>query len=128
MHGANKGKDTVIRKEIAIAIKECMMHEGIEGYLVSHGSSTVPQYIVEEINALGGDIKNAYGIDVNQLIEVGHCGINKINVDTDIRLAVTRNMKEFFSKSYLKREKASLLARYIVFWKQRKSSLIHVHS
>lgn len=48
MHGANKGKDAVIRKEIAIAIKECLMHEGIQGYLVSHGSSTVPQYIVEE--------------------------------------------------------------------------------
>ena len=54
MHGANKGKNAVIRKEIAIAIKECMLHEGIEGYLVSHGSSTVPQYIVEEINALAG--------------------------------------------------------------------------
>ena len=98
MHGANKGKNAVIRKEIAIAIKECMLHEGIEGYLVSHGSSTVPQYIVEEINALGGEITNAYGIDVDQLVEVSHCGINKINVDTDLRLAVTRNMKELFAK------------------------------
>lgn len=97
MHGANKGKNAVIRKEIAIAIKECMHHNGIEGYLVSHGSSTVPQYIVEEINALGGELSNTYGIDVNQLIEAGHCGINKINVDTDIRLAVTRNMKELFA-------------------------------
>lgn len=42
-HGANKGKDTKIRREIAIATKECMLHEGIDGYLVSHGSSTVPQ-------------------------------------------------------------------------------------
>ena len=98
MHGANKGKNAVIRKEIAIAIKETMRHEGIEGYLVSHGSSTVPQYIVEEINGLGGELVNTYGIDVNQLIEAGHCGINKINVDTDIRLAVTRNMKELFAK------------------------------
>ena len=98
MHGANKGKNAVIRKEIAIAIKECLRHEGIEGYLVSHGSSTVPRYIVEEINALGGELTNTYGIDVNQLIEASHCGINKINVDTDIRLAVTRNMKELFAK------------------------------
>ncbi|MCI9553942.1 MAG: amidohydrolase family protein [Oscillibacter sp.] len=59
-HGANKGKDTIIRKEIAIATKECMMHEGIEGTLVSHGSSTVPQYIVSEINALGGDIHDTF--------------------------------------------------------------------
>lgn len=96
MHGANKGKDTKIRKEIAIATKECMRHEGICGFLVSHGSSTVPQYIVEEINALGGDIRNAYGIALDQLVEVGHSGISKINVDTDIRLAVTRNFRELF--------------------------------
>ena len=108
MHGANKGKNAVIRKEIAIAIKECMLHEGIEGYLVSHGSSTVPQYIVEEINALGGEITNAYGIDVDQLVEVSHCGINKINVDTDIRLAVTRNMKEFFHNYPEKRNSPSI--------------------
>ena len=88
MHGANKGKNAVIRKEIAIAIKECMLHEGIEGYLVSHGSSTVPQYIVEEINALGGEITNAYGID--------------------IRLAVTRNMKELFAKDAALRNSASV--------------------
>ncbi len=96
MHGANKGKGAVVRKEIAIAIKECLRHEGITGALVSHGSSTVPQYIVNEINALGGDIRNAYGISLEQLKEVGKCGIGKINVDTDIRLAVTRNVREFF--------------------------------
>ena len=39
-----------------------MNHEGLHGALVSHGSSTVPQYIVDEINALGGAIQNAYGI------------------------------------------------------------------
>ena len=47
-----------------------MRHEGISGFLVSHGSSTVPQYIVQEINALGGDIRNAYGIALDQLVEV----------------------------------------------------------
>ena len=96
MHGANKGKNAVVRKEIAIAVKECMRHEHIQGVLVSHGSSTVPKYIVDEINALGGNIQNAYGIPVEQLIEVSHLGIGKINVDTDIRLAVTRNIREFF--------------------------------
>ena len=95
-HGANKGKDAKIRREIAIATKECLRHEHIEGFLVSHGSSTVPQYIVQEINALGGDIHNAYGIPLDQLIDAGRCGISKINVDTDIRLAVTRNLKELF--------------------------------
>lgn len=95
-HGANKGADTVIRKEIAIAVKECLRHEHIFGVLVSHGSSTVPAYIVNEINALGGNVQNAYGIKIEQLQEVSKCGIGKINVDTDIRLAVTRNFRELF--------------------------------
>ena len=97
MHGASKGKDVKLRKEIPIAIKECMNHEGIQGALVSHGSSTVPQYIVNEINALGGNIQNAYGISKEELKAAIPCGIGKINVDTDIRLAVTRNMRELFA-------------------------------
>lgn len=97
-HGANKGKDTVIRKQIPIAIKECMVHEGIEGFLVSHGSSTVPQYIVKELLDLGSQLKDMHGIEVDQLVEVIQFGINKINVDTDIRLAVTRNLKKLFQK------------------------------
>lgn len=121
MHGANKGKNAVIRKEIAIAIKECMQHEGIEGYLVSHGSSTVPQYIVEEINALGGELTNAYGIDVDQLVEASRCGINKINVDTDIRLAVTRNMKELFAKDAALRNSASVGAIYELLEKNKSA-------
>lgn len=98
MHGANKGKSPAVRKEIAIAVKECMLHNGIKGILVSHGSSTVPKYIVDEINALGGNISGANGIPLSQLKEVSHCGIGKINVDTDIRLAVTRNIREYFVK------------------------------
>lgn len=104
MHGANKGKDAVVRKEIAIAVKECLRHEHIKGVLVSHGSSTVPRYIVDEINALGGMIENAYGIPLAQLKEVSHCGIGKINVDTDIRLAVTRNLREYFTTNPQARE------------------------
>ena len=109
MHGASKGKDVKLRKkEIAIAIKECMMHENLFGVLVSHGSSTVPKYIVDEINALGGNIQNAYGISIDELKAAIPCGIGKINVDTDIRLAVTRNMKEFFKNNPSKRDSASI--------------------
>ena len=72
------------------------MHEGISGFLVSHGSSTVPQEYVRQINAMGGQLENAYGIDVAQLVDVAKAGINKINVDTDIRLACTRNILELF--------------------------------
>lgn len=98
MHGANKGKNVKLRREIAIAVKECLMHENLFCVLVSHGSSTVPQYIVEEINALGGKLTNAYGIALSELKAAIPCGIGKINVDTDIRLAVTRNMKELFDR------------------------------
>ena len=84
------------------------MHEGIFGVLVSHGSSTVPKYIVDEINALGGNIQNAYGISIDELKAAIPCGIGKINVDTDIRLAVTRNMKEFFTNHPEKRESKSI--------------------
>ena len=107
-HGANKGKDTKIRREIAIATKECMLHEGINGFLVSHGSSTVPQEYVQQINAMGGQLENAFGIDVNQLVDVAHCGINKINVDTDIRLACTRNIMELFRDHPELKESASV--------------------
>ena len=95
-HGAAKGKDVKIRREIAIATKECMLHEGIDGFLVSHGSTTVPREYVEQINEMGGRLENANGIDVNQLAEVAKVGINKINVDTDIRLACTRNLLRLF--------------------------------
>lgn len=98
MHGASKGKDVKLRREIPIAIRECLMHEGIFGVLVSHGSSTVPRYIVDEINGLGGEITNAYGISLAELKAAIPCGIGKINVDTDIRLAVTRNLRELFQK------------------------------
>ena len=108
MHGANKGKGAKLRKEIAIATKECLLHEGIFCALVSHGSSTVPQYIVKEINDLGGDIQNAYGIELAQLKEAARCGIAKINVDTDIRLAVTRNMRELFADRPELRESPSI--------------------
>lgn len=96
MHGAVKGKDVKLRKEIVIAIKECLRHEKIFGVLVSHGSSSVPKYIVKELNDLGGEIKNADGIAIEELKGAIASGIGKINVDTDIRLAVTRNLKELF--------------------------------
>ena len=99
MHGASKGRNAVLRKEIAIAIKELLRHEGITGFLVSHGSSTVPKYIVDEIDDLGGRLDEAHGIPLDQLKAVSHMGIAKINVDTDIRLAVTRNVRLLFTRN-----------------------------
>ncbi len=108
MHGASKGKNVKLRKEIAVAIRECLNHEGIFGRTgIQPCSSTVPAYIVDEINGLGGTLTGTYGIAVSELQEAARCGINKINVDTDIRLAVTRNMKEFFAGNPEKRNSSS---------------------
>ena len=120
-HGANKGKNAKLRREIAIAIKECINRLGIFCALVSHGSSTVPQYIVREINDLGGDIQNAYGIPVNELVAAIPCGIRKINVDTDIRLAVTRNMKELFANHPELRDSASIGGVYRLLEEKRSA-------
>ncbi len=108
MHGPSKGKDVKLRREIPIAVRECLAHENLDCALVSHGSSTVPAYIVREINALGGDIQNAYGIALSELKAAIPAGINKINVDTDIRLAVTRNMRELFAKRPELQDSASI--------------------
>lgn len=108
MHGAAKGKSVKLRREIVVAIKECLMHEGIFGVLVSHGSSTVPQYIVDEINALGGRLADTHGIALSELKEAISCGIGKINIDTDIRLAVTRNMRELFAAHPMLKESSSV--------------------
>ena len=121
MHGASKGKDVKLRKEIPIAIKECINRLGIFCALVSHGSSTVPQYIVKEINDLGGDIQNAYGINVDELIAAIPCGIRKINVDTDIRLAVTRNMKELFAQQPALQNSSSIGGVYALL-EEKKSA------
>jgi fructose-bisphosphate aldolase class II len=107
-HGAVKGANVKLRREIAIAASENLRFAGIDALLVSHGSSTVPRYIVERINALGGAVKDANGIPIEELRAVIPCGIRKINVDTDIRLAVTRNFREFFHKHPEKKTSAGI--------------------
>ena len=97
-HGAQKGKNLKLRQEIIVACAENLMHQGVFCVLVSHGSSTVPKYIVNEINSLGGKLPDTQGVPVNQLLSVIPHGVGKINIDTDIRLAVTRNTWEFFLK------------------------------
>ncbi|MBC8576792.1 class II fructose-bisphosphate aldolase [Yanshouia hominis] len=111
-HGAVKGKDVRLRREIVVAVKECLRHEGIFGVLVSHGSSTVPQHVVREINALGGCLSGTGGIDLSELKSAIASGIGKINVDTDIRLAVTRNMRELFFRCPSLQKSASAGAVY----------------
>lgn len=64
--------------------------------LVMHGSSSVPQDEVARINAAGGDLKGAKGVDVEQYLPAAKLGVCKVNIDTDGRLVWTRVHREFF--------------------------------
>lgn len=66
--------------------------------LVMHGSSSVPQEEVERINAAGGALKGAKGVDADQFKKAATLGVTKINIDTDGRLVWTRVHREFFKE------------------------------
>ncbi|HXI14888.1 MAG TPA: ketose-bisphosphate aldolase [Chloroflexota bacterium] len=65
--------------------------------LVMHGSSSVPQELVEAVNRYGGRMPNARGVPVEQIQEAIGLGIRKINVDTDTRLAATATIRQIFT-------------------------------
>jgi fructose-bisphosphate aldolase class II len=64
--------------------------------LVMHGSSSVPQEEVARINAAGGQLKGAKGVDENKFLEAAKLGVTKVNIDTDGRLVWTRVHREYF--------------------------------
>jgi len=64
--------------------------------LVMHGSSSVPQDEVQRINAAGGKLAGAKGVDASQFKRAAELGVTKVNIDTDGRLVWTRVHREFF--------------------------------
>ena len=68
-------------------------------HLVMHGSSSVPQEWLEIIRAYGGDIKETYGVPVEEIQQGIRFGVRKINIDTDIRLAMTGAMRRAMAKN-----------------------------
>ena len=66
-------------------------------HLVMHGSSSVPQEWLEIIRAHGGRIKETYGVPVDEIREGIRYGVRKINIDTDIRLAMTGAMRRLMA-------------------------------
>ena len=64
--------------------------------LVMHGSSSVPQEEVERINAAGGQLKGAKGVDEDKFRRAAELGVTKVNIDTDGRLVWTRVHREYF--------------------------------
>ena len=67
-------------------------------HLVMHGSSSVPQEWLEIIRRYGGDIKETYGVPVDEIVRGIRSGVRKVNIDTDIRLAMTGAMRQVFAE------------------------------
>ncbi len=96
-------------------------------HLVMHGSSSVPQELLAIIREFGGEMKETYGVPVEEIQQGIKHGVRKINIDTDIRLAMTaairkylfENPGKFDPRDYLKpaREAAKDIckARYLAF-------------
>ncbi|MDI1301399.1 MAG: fructose-bisphosphate aldolase class II [bacterium] len=105
-------------------------------HLVMHGSSSVPQEWLAVINQYGGDIKETYGVPVEQIVEAIKHGVRKVNIDTDLRLAATgairrhlaKNPAEFDPRKYLKDTIEAMrdiaIARYEAFGAAGQASRI----
>ena len=66
--------------------------------IVLHGSSSVPQEFVELINKYGGNMPGAIGIPEEQLRQAASMAVCKINIDSDLRLAMTASIRQFFAE------------------------------
>lgn len=73
------------------------IHEKLPNtHLVMHGSSSVPQDLQDIINAFGGKMPQTYGVPVSEIQEAIKHGVRKINVDTDLRMAMTGAIRKMF--------------------------------
>ena len=94
-HGAYKFSRPPTGDILAISrVKE--IHARIPNtHLVMHGSSSVPQELLAIINQYGGKMKETYGVPVAEIQEAIKHGVRKINIDTDIRMAMTGAVRQF---------------------------------
>ena len=96
-HGAYKfkpGTDPKLRFDILEDIQA-----RLPGFpIVLHGSSSVPQEFVEMVNTYGGNMPNAIGIPEEQLRKAAAMAVCKINIDSDLRLAMTGNIRKYFAE------------------------------
>ena len=95
-HGAYKFKgEAKLRFDILAKIKERIPNTPI----VLHGASTVIPELVETCNKYGGNIPGAKGVPDEMLREASTSGVSKVNVDTDLRLAMTGEIRKVFAES-----------------------------
>ena len=135
-HGAYKFSRKPTGDILAISrVKE--IHARIPNtHLVMHGSSSVPQELLALINQYGGQMKQTYGVPVEEIQEAIKHGVRKINIDTDIRLAMTaacrkflvENPDKFDAREWLKPARAAAQAickqRYLEFGCEGQGSKI----
>jgi len=94
-HGAYKFKgEAKLRFDILKEIKKCIPNTPI----VLHGASTVIEKLVNMCNEYGGNIPGTKGVPDEILKEASKLGVSKINVDTDLRLALTAGIRKVFSE------------------------------
>ncbi len=93
-HGAYKFTRKPTGEILAISRIEEIHRRLPNTHLVMHGSSSVPQELLEIINSNGGKIRETYGVPVEEIQKGIKCGVRKINIDTDNRLAITAAVRE----------------------------------
>ena len=117
-HGAYKFTSPPTGEVLSMNLIEEIHRRLPETHLVMHGSSSVPKHLVDEINTYAGDIKPTWGVPVEEIQQGIRHGVRKINVDTDLRLAMTGAIRKVFSddpgefdpRSYLKEGRAAMQA------------------
>ena len=96
-HGAYKFKPGTKPQLRFDVLEECAKR--LPGFpIVLHGASSVPQNFVEEINKYGGDMPGAIGIPEEQLAQAAKLAVCKINIDSDIRLAMTASVRKYLAE------------------------------
>ena len=96
-HGAYKFKPGTKPQLRFDVLEECAKR--LPGFpIVLHGASSVPQNFVEEINKYGGSMPGAIGIPEEQLAQAAKLAVCKINIDSDIRLAMTASVRKYLAE------------------------------
>ncbi|NEP06019.1 MAG: fructose-1,6-bisphosphate aldolase, partial [Okeania sp. SIO4D6] len=93
-HGAYKFTRKPTGEILAISRIEEIHRRLPNTHLVMHGSSSVPQDLLEMINQYGGSIPETYGVPVEEIQKGIKSGVRKVNIDTDNRLAITAAIRE----------------------------------
>src|SRR3954451_21492849 len=93
-HGAYKFTAKPTGDVLAMNLIEEMHQKLPETHMVMHGSSSVPQELVDRINAAGGKLEATFGVPVEEIQQGIRHGVRKVNVDTDGRLAITAALRE----------------------------------